>query len=167
MNRGQIFSIDLLFGVIILLLGIGILLGAVEINTYNQKQQIAQENINQKTILAAQVITNSTEWDCNFDQFHAAYSINRDKFGNETLGNTLAKLKEKTTLMDYNIKLILGTDIIYDEISNSNNIVVFDLNVLTCKNTTDFNMLKNCVITSSICYDQNIKKETLRLMVAK
>ena len=79
----------------------------------------------------------------------------------------MAKLKEKTNLVDYNIRLLLGNDIIYNEISNSNNIVVFDLNVLTCKNTTDFNMLKNCVITSSICYDGNIKKETLRLMVAK
>jgi len=168
MNKGQLFSIDLLFGVILLIFGTGLLLGAAEINTYNQKQQINHDEIMEKTILAAQVITNSSEWDCNFDGTHAAYSLNRDKFLS-TFGNTLEKIKQKANLIDYNIRINLGEEIIYDNIITSKELIVFDLNVLTCTNTTDFNMLKKCMDMPNgpACYSNNIRKEIFRLMVAK
>jgi hypothetical protein len=164
MNKGQLFSIDLLFGVIILIFGIGLLISAAEINTYNQKQENNYTELVNKTILATQVITNSIDWDCNFDKTHAAYSINKDKFL-ATPGNTI---KEKANLIDYNIRITIGElPPIYDEIINSKDAIVYELEILTCNNTTDFNMLKNCMSTNSTCYNESIKKEIFKLMVAK
>lgn len=167
MNKGQIFSIDLLFGVILLLFGIGILISAAEINSYNQKQENTHNELVTKTILAAQVITNSTEWDCNFDGTHAAYSLNKDKFLAES-GNTIIKIKEKANLMDYNIRITLGElPPLYDELTDSKDAIVYKLDVLTCNNTTDFNMLKKCMSTDLSCYNNFIKKETFELRVSK
>lgn len=167
MSKGQIFSIDLLFGVILLLFGIGVLINAAEINSYNQKQENTYEELVTKTILAAQVITNSAEWDCNFDETHAAYSLNKDKFLAAS-GNTIMNIKEKANLLDYNIRITLGEQpSLYDEIINSKDAIVYDLNILTCNNTTDFNRLRKCMNTNSNCYDNFIKKEKFTLMVAK
>lgn len=167
MNKGQLFSIDLLFGVILLLFGIGILISAAEINSYNQKQENNYNELLTKTILASQVITNSTEWDCNFGETHAAYSLNKDKFS-IAFGNTTTKIKEKANLLDYNIKITIGdTPPLYEELINSKDVVVYTLDILTCNNTTDFNMLKKCMSADSTCYNSFIKKETFKLMVAK
>lgn len=166
MNKGQIFSIDLLFAVILLIFAIGILISAAEINSYNQKQELEHKEITQKTILGAQVITNSTEWDCNFDGAHAAYSLNIDKFlSNE---NNIEKIKQKANLLDFNIRINFGELApVYDEIITTENTIVYELNILTCTNSTDFNMLKKCMTTNETCFDNFIKKETFKLMVAK
>lgn len=165
MNKGQLFSIDLLFGVILLLFGVGVLIGAAEMNMYNQKEQIIHNELVEKTILGAQVITNAQEWDCNFDNTHAAYSLNTDKFFDAA--NTIEKIKQKTNLVDYNIRITLGETIAYDDVMTPKNAIAYDLNILTCTNDTNFSMLKNCMTTNSDCYTEFIKKETLRLMVTK
>jgi len=166
-NKGQIFSIDLLFAVILLIFAIGLLLGAAEINNYNQKQQNMNAELIQKTIIGAQVITNSSEWDCNLDNTHAAYSLNLDKF-KSTSGNTIEKIKQKANLTDYNIKIVIGELTLYEEnLLNLKNAISFDLNILTCTNSTNFNMLKNCMSTNYSCYSEIIKKEKFTLVVAK
>lgn len=166
-NKGQIFSIDLLFGVILLLFGIGILIGAAEINNYNQKQQMNHEELVQKAILGAEIITNAKEWDCNFDGTHAAYSLNKNTFAIDA-GNTIEQIKEKANLRDYNLRIMINQNIIYDEIVNYKDAIVFDLNIVTCtNNTTDFEMLRNCMNSKTACFDGNINKEIFSLMVAK
>ena len=165
MSKGQLFSTDLLFGVVLLIFGLGILIGAAEMNMYNQKQELTQNELINKTILAAQIITNSNEWDCNFDTTHAAYSINKNKFYEPNF--TIENIKQKTNLVDYNIRIVIGEEVIYNEIQNQKNVIAYDLNILTCNNSTTFNMLKYCMNTGANCYNNDIKKEVLSLMVAK
>lgn len=141
-------------------------MGAAEINYYNQKQQINHENLAEQAILGSQIITNASEWDCNFDGIHAAYSINKNKFLTDS-GNTIEKIKQKANLTDYNIRVMLNQTIVYDDIITYKDAIVFDLNILTCINPNEFSKLKNCMTSEPGCFDGNLNKEIFSLMVAK
>jgi hypothetical protein len=163
MNKGQIFSIDMLFGMIVLILGVGVLLGAAEINFYNFSQQIRHDELVQKTITGAQVITNSKYFGCKFGEANTAYSINYDTIRSITL----EQLKEKANLLDYNIRLTVSGEVLFDDIENSKNLVGVDLDILHCTNYATFNGLKECLTSNPTCGNGDVKKTTFRLEVAK
>lgn len=165
MHKGQIFSLDVLFAIVILIFGVGLLIGAAEINFYNYRQALEYKELVQKTITGAQVIANSEKWDCNFSNFHSAYSINKDKFQT----TTIKEIKTKTNLTDYNIRISIGDEMIYSDLLSTTNLVVIDLNILACNNFANFSMLKKCMDLGEICNneDQNIEKTILRVEAGK
>ena len=166
MNKGQIFSIDMLFAIILLIFSIGIIIGSAEINTYNQKQQINQNNLITKTIIGAEVITNSNEWKCDLNNTHLPYSINMNKFN--TTNFPLEKIKEKANLTTYNIRISINNEIIYNEnIEENKDLIVHELEILTCTNQTTFNELKECIDKNENCPNELISKKIFKLEVAK
>lgn len=169
MNKGQIFSTDLLFGLILVVFGIGVLIGSAEINTYNQQQQINHSSLVKKTITGAEIITNSIEWDCDFNQTHVAYSINTTKFNPKNF--SLEEIKTKTNLVDYNIRIMIDEEVIYEDIESATyNMLGQELKIITCTNETKFNELKECIINGEeICLNETttINNKILKLEVAK
>lgn len=167
MNKGQIFSIDMLFGIIVLIFGVGLLIGAAELNFYNSRQTLEHNELIQKAIIGAEVITNYKEWDCNLTNTHPAYSINKDKLRLKTI----SEIKQKANLTEYNIRITIDEEILFtdSQIQEASNLTAFDLNILTCNDSADFNSLRNCIIEGEICssIDQNIKNSIFKIEVAK
>ncbi|MFA7133773.1 MAG: hypothetical protein WC122_02230 [archaeon] len=165
MNKGQIFSIDLLFAIVLIIFAIGVLIGSAEINNYNQKQQIIKNNLITKTIIGAEVLTNSSEWNCDLNNTHPAYSINTDLFN---LNNfTLNEIKTKANLIDYNIRISLNDEILYEDIEENKDAIIHELDILSCTNQTTFNELKECIDKNENCPNELINKKIFKLEVAK
>lgn len=165
MHKGQVFSVDMLFGIILLIFGIGILIGAAEINFYNYRETLEQKEILQKAIIGAQIFSNSEELDCYFSDMHLPYSINREKL----VLMDIEGIKQKTNLTDYKIQISINEEVIFSDTDSTTDLIAIDLNILTCNNYADFNMLKACMTKNERCYapDANISESKLKIEVAK
>ncbi len=168
MHKGQIFSTDFLFGMILVILGVGLLLASFEINSYNTKENALRSIMKEKVETAALVLVNNIDFDCNYGGTEIAYSINTDKLNLET--TNLIKLKEKLGLSDYNVNISLSTPFVayVTEILPNDNIIGIDLNVLTCTNAIKYADINKCISTSiSSCQSTAIQLKKLSIKVAK
>jgi len=167
MHKGQIFSTDLLFAMVIIVLCLGTIVSAYEFNLYNQKQHTIQKDLKEKTETAIIILTNSVA-NCQINDFNGrtmslAYSINTNKL--TTLAANPKTLKEALAIQDLNLQIKLSTSgTILNEVINAQNIVGIDLSVMTCNSSATMSDLNACM-TLGTC--NNIKKETLSLKVKK
>jgi hypothetical protein len=164
MNRGQIFSMDLLASMIIIILGLGLLTSIGEINFYNTKQKQGFESLKQKTETALIILTNSTKFDCNIEGIELAYSIDENKI------NLLseAEIKKELGLKDYNAQIYTQTRTIINDAMGFDNIASIDINIAYCKNTPIFEDINNCMRSEDgACYDTKLLLKTLTLRVGK
>jgi len=163
MHKGQIFSIDLLASMVIIILGFGLLTSLGEINLYNTKQKQSFEILKQKTETALIIFTNSPRYDCNIEGIQLAYSLDENKL------NLLTEqeIKKELGLMDYNVQIHTETNTILNDTLNQENIASIDLNIAYCKNNPTFEDLTNCTNSGGTCYDTKLMLKTLTIRVGK
>ncbi len=169
MHKGQIFSTDLLFGMVILIFGFGLILALAETSMYDSKHTKNEQQLQEKTELALLLLTSSPIGQCDLNGTKIPYSINKDKFAiiNAT---TQKALKKALLLEDNNVTLsFTGTTrtILIDELLKNPNIISIDTNVLVCTNSTKFNDLNNCLSAVSPCNNTNISIQTVTLKVGQ
>ncbi|MFA6268787.1 MAG: hypothetical protein WCW13_03870 [archaeon] len=165
MSKGQIFSIDFILAMVLVIFGIGTMMAIAEFNMYNIKQKQEYSNLTEKTQSALIVIANSEWSSCKIGNTFFPYSINSDKL-NLLIQNPV-ELKKRLALQDYNTQIISdGTRINYDTI-NSDNIVALELNILYCNNSTTATDVNNCMNSTTKCTNNNFKTGNISIKVGQ
>jgi hypothetical protein len=160
-QKGQVFSIDLLIAIFLLIFGAGMLMAAAEFRIYNLKQDYQKTQLLATAENAAEIISDSNWSGCTFGKHSLAYSINKDKI---TSPATVLAIKQRTGLKDYNISLSVGSTIVIDETTDANNAVVIKFSILTCNNTTTFSDINACLYQSA-CNPLKVQNEEIILKV--
>lgn len=163
MFKGQIFSMDFLISMTIIILGIGVVFGLTEINFYNNQQQQVFNKMKQKTETAMIILANSPEFDCNIGTVELAYSLDANKLQNYSP----AELKNRLGLSEYLVSLIVDSNQIINDALNSRNIIGFDLNVAYCKNNTKITDLKLCANSTPMCNNKDFSMKTITIKVGQ
>ena len=170
MDKGQIFSTDLLFGMAIILFGFGLMLMLSETSMYDSKHAMNEKQLQEKTQLALLLLTSSSIGQCDLNGTSIPYSINKSKFATITPTTQIA-LKKLLLLEDKNVQIELsdGTAPIMDPIGTAN-IITMDINILVCNNSTKFSDLNNCLSATTSCNNlvtQKIQLQQLRIKVGQ
>jgi len=163
MNKGQIFSLDFIIAMILMVFFLGLLLSLGELQGYERKEKRILYELESKTEAALISLVNSPQFSCKLDtNSFLAYSFDIKKIDlitNEDLKNSIG-------LLDYNLSLFLdGTQVTgHEDIHSGKNIYAIDVNILYCNGEVSFTELNNCM--SGSCGD-TINKQTLKLKVSK
>jgi hypothetical protein len=166
MHKGQIFSTDLLFGMVIIILGLGLMIGLIETSTYDSKHASNEKYFEEKTQLALMLLTSSKVGQCDLNGITLPNSINTDKINSST---DAISLKKSILLQDYNIQLKLSKEgeVIKETLPGTRTIAI-DINVLVCNKNTTFLDLNNCLSSTTICDNRPlISMQTLTLEVGE
>ncbi len=169
MNKGQIFSIDLLFASIIAILLIGVLINVIEIKNYEQKDSILQTDFDLSSEAALNVLLNG-KYSCEFNNINISNSIDRGKLHN----STIEELSKELGLIDKNFEIWT-----IDTLSNSpikskgiigENANVYEIDFLDCEfigetDTRIFENLNNLIKTNTT--QEIAQKNTLLFKVSK
>ena len=163
-NNGQIFSLDLIFATILIILFIGILINITEVNNYQTKENILKSEFYLRGQTAINLLTHG-EFSCDFEEMKLGNSLNKSKF----ISTEYTKLPEKLGLIDVNFEIYLNNNKSkwVGEITGDN-VLVFSLDVLTCDNSNnpvDINSIKACLKNQED--DCSIRKENIVLKVSK
>jgi len=170
MAKGQIFSTDLLFGMVILIFGFGLMLALAETSMYDAKHTKNERQLQEKTELALLLLTSSPIGQCDLNGTKIPYSINKDKF---TIINatTQKQLKKALLLEDNNVNLSFtgtaSTTTLISELVRNANIISIDANIVVCTNTTTFYDLNNCLSAVSPCTNPKISMQKVTLTVGQ
>lgn len=171
MHKGQIFSTDFLFAMILIILGFGVLTSLGEFNLYNTKQKAEFSLLKEKTQTGIITLANSPNLTCDANTISLAYSIDINKLSELTKTNS-KNLKNIIALPDNNITLSItsalsGTPQYYvNEETNYENIVLIDVNVLLCNKDLNYYDLNVCMTTTN-CVRPSLWKGTLTLKVGE
>jgi len=157
MNKGQIFSTDLLFGMVIIIFGFGLMLALTETSSFDAKHARIEKQLQEKTEVALLLLTSSPIGQCDLN-VKLPYSINTEKL--TSLGSVA--LKKALLLEDNNVSISLsgGTTLI-NETPNTANIISIDLNVFVCDNSTKFSDLNTCLSSTIPC--NNLQTLTIKV----
>ncbi|MFA6064760.1 MAG: hypothetical protein WCW44_00635 [archaeon] len=164
MHKGQIFSTDLLFGMVIIIFGFGLMLTLAETSMYDSKHTINEKQLQQKTELALLLLTSSPIGQCDLNGTLLPYSVNKDKI----FSMNSKTLKQALLLSDYNVQLTFsdGNKPIFEQ-TNTSNIISIDVNALICTNKTTFKDLNSCLSSITPCNTSKIGMQTITLKVGR
>lgn len=172
LNKGQIFSIDFLFAMILVIVSMALLMNAIQFKTYEAKDLVEKQILAEKTNAAVIALTEG-EFSCNFDQnIPLAYSVDINKLLDANkLGADI--IKQKLGLADYNIHLTVtrypagGTTIVNDTLGE--NTFFAEMDILACEKSVDirFADLNKCLVEGISCKSANASKQKLTLGVSK
>lgn len=163
MNRGQIFSIDFLIAMILMIFFLGLILSLGELQGYERKEERIRYELASKTEAALISLINSPQFSCELDNnSFLAYSLDFNKIDNISTKN----LKEAIGLDGYNLSLSINYNQFpkHDEILTGKNIYVTDVKILYCNKGVSFYDLNNCM--NSTCTG-NVENQTLQMKVIK
>ena len=144
MNKGQIFSIDFLFAMVLMIFFLGMLIGLGEMQNYEKKEQTIRAELETRTQAALITLTNSNDFTCKTDLgTHLAYSIDLSKL----IPKTNIDTKNNLGLKDYNLSILLDNIIQTgkDDAHFGKNIYAFDINILQCNGIVNFSDINNCM----------------------
>ena len=100
MNKGQIFSIDFIIAMILMIFFLGSLLSLGELQNYERKERRIIYELESKTEAALITLTNSPSYSCKLDtNSFLAYSVDINKIKNIKHND----LKNSIGLNDYNL----------------------------------------------------------------
>jgi len=163
MNRGQIFSIDFLIAMILMIFFLGLILSLGELQGYERKEERIRYELESKTESALISLVNSPDYACKLDtNSYLAYSFDYSKI------NLISQddLKKSLGLIDYNLSLILNghIDVNHNDAHNGTNVYAIDLNVLYCDSEVNFSDLNSCM--NGTC-SPTLSNQILKLKVSK
>ncbi len=149
--KAQIFAVDVIISIILVILAIGIISAAAEFNFYNSKQQTSYAILKQKAETAAIVLANSNWSSCSTGNTNLSYSINTIKINaiNPNPDTRKAEIKKRLGLEGYKANIILQTPVAYEilnEEMTDPNAVSLELNVFVCTGgNVAQNLLNSCM----------------------
>ncbi len=165
MTKGQIFSLDFLIAVSILILGIGLLMNSVYLSTYEAKEKLEKRNLSEKAEAGLTALFSNANAGCDVNGHYAAHSINLSKLDNLT--STDAKdiaLKKALGLGDMNVSLEVGGNQKINDGMNLRNIYAVEIDVMACENSSvTFTALRNCMNGASCAGPITQKKLKIRV----
>jgi hypothetical protein len=143
MERGQIFSLDFILAVVLLVLFLGTIINATNMQQYTSKVELLDQELNSSIETAAITLLNG-KYSCEYANTKLASSI-------DLVLLTSASATEVKSYLGLEDKLIFleidGTPI-FDETTGSEQMYVFDFNVLTCDSPIDIQTLVFCSMVS-------------------
>ena len=148
-QRGQIFSIDLILAMILVILAIGLLFNAANLRAFEAKEDAMSGEVREKAEAAAIALTNGGATSCSVGSSALAYSIDMAKI-NAYAANPEA-LKKILGLQGYSVQLSVstkaGSSVIIDDKSETKNAVAFEAQVLACTQSSKvlFEEISNCM----------------------
>lgn len=164
MRKGQIFSVDFLIAITIVVLIISTFLIAVEKSNFDKKENFDSTKLGQKLSASAfSLIT--TNYSCETNEQKIMYSVDKAK-----VITNQDTLKKEIGLLDYNVQIVLigenTTEILNEELTG-NNIYVIDFDVLVCENSNSLNFLDTIDCIDGKCYSSKVTKQKLTIRVSK
>lgn len=165
MHKGQIFSIDFLIAMGIVVLLIGTILLATEKQNFYQTEENEHNKLTTKINNGLLALFATGEYDCNLENQRLKYSLDINK-----LIQKKATIKQKIGLIDYNVQLIIETDIsvqILNEELKDDTIYALDMNILTCIDSNKLSYLDLFNCREGTCYSANLKERKLSIRVSK
>jgi len=162
MNKGQIFSIDFVIAMILMIFFLGLLLNLGELQSYERKERRITYELESKTEAALITLTNSPNYSCKLDtNSFLAYSFDRNKIKNINHND----LKNSIGLNDYNLSLLFNpTNPNHIDEHNGLNIYSIDINVLFCDGDISYQDINNCHFGAC---SGSIEKQVLSVRVSK
>ena len=158
-NRGQIFSIDLILAVILIILFIGVTINIAEHKTYNEKEVLEKRELNNTAEAAAIALLNG-KYSCTSGGLALSNTINTTKI----MGASNLDINNYLGLNDFNSQISLGgIPTAMNDLLTGANTVVYNFDVLTCSGNTDIDLkeLNKCIQGKPCTY----AKKTLILKV--
>ena len=146
MSRGQIFSSDFLFAMILVIFGAGLLFSLFEFRAYDAKENSLSSQFDTKSSSALLTLANSPFFACDLNGISPAFSIDANKISQLSP----VSIKHLLGLSDYNVQIAISgisPPVVFDPIS-SQKIVALDLNIALCINSPSFADLNSCVASS-------------------
>jgi len=163
MNKGQIFSIDFIIAMILMIFFLGSLLSLGELQNYERKERRIIYELESKTEAALITLTNSPSYSCKLDtNSFLAYSFDLNKIKNINHDD----LKKSVGLNDYNLSLLLDHSFVLNHVDEHNglNIYSIDINILFCDGDISYQDINKCHFGAC---GGNIKKQVLSVGVSK
>ncbi len=158
MRKGQIFSIDFLIAMIIVVLIIGTFVLIVEKKNFDARENFEATKLEQKLGAAVFALIN-TNYSCEAEGSKIMYSIDKEKVLAEK-----DTLKEKLGMMDYSLQIKLigtGETEILNEDETGRNIYVIDFDIMVCENSSGIDLNDTFYCSNGTCENGNLKKEKL------
>ena len=152
MNKGQIFSIDFILAIVLVILFMGTIITFSETQLYSEKENILTTKLMKQTDAGLVVLLNG-KYSCKLES-----GINLANSLNISLIATANKdpLKKYLGLNDNNVSLkIDGTPLNLDEVSTKNTIIILDQNILVCTSQVLISDLNNCLRGSNCTLTEN------------
>lgn len=144
-NKGQIFSVDLIISLIIMIVFLGAIIGITESKAYAEKEKAIYNNLLNKTDAGFVSLTNSF-YSCDSNGLNLAFSIDKEKIN----GASETSLKQQMGLLDFNTYLEVDSTIIIDNSITGDFIVSMDKNILVCENGINRTDIINCINGSCV-----------------
>jgi hypothetical protein len=136
-KKGQIFSIDFIISMIVVIFMIGLVFYIANLNSFSQNEKINKDLFYSRTESALMLLVNSPKYGCYIEDKLLPFSINSSKLNTFTQATDISK---HLGLSDYDFKIvyansadqniIVGTQG-YDSTSSKSKIIL-DLNVVLC-----------------------------------
>jgi hypothetical protein len=161
--KGQIFSLDFIIAIVIVIVFFGTILNAYETRNIMFKQEIENQFIIEKSNNAFLLLTSNFPCETK-NGVVLPHTINVEKM-NDFLGDeSVYELKRKINLENNNVILRINGNKIVDEGQlNKKTIVVIEKDILTCSNTIDFEEFEKCLTGGNCDYIE----QKISLMVSK
>ena len=163
MNKGQLFSIDFVIAMILMIFFLGSLLSLGELQSYERKERRITYELESKTETALITLTNSPNYSCKLDtNSFLAYSFDLNKIKNITHDD----LKKSIGLKDYNLSLLLNNSLVQNHVDDHAglNIYSIDVEVLFCDGNISYQDINNCQFGAC---SHGVEKKILSVGVSK
>jgi len=171
MNKGQIFSIDFIIAMILVVLSIGIIFSAGQTKMFEIKEENTKQIMMEKTESALIKLLGDPTIECTIDtNLTLPFSIDKTKLGAKT--STPAKqtlFKEEMALQGYNVVLErMGESSaeINDTLSGENTFAV-EADVMVCEGAPAYADLNACLVGNTSLCGEKLTKQKLILKVNK
>ena len=142
MNKGQIFSIDFILAIALVILFTGTIITFSETQLYSEKENILTTKLMKQTDAGLVALLNG-KYSCQLESgINLANSLNTITVSS---ANEIA-LKEYLGLNENNVSLKLGGDPLnLDDLQTNNTRVILDQNILVCAGDLLISDLNNCL----------------------
>jgi len=164
-ERGQVFSLDLLIAMVLVVLGIGLLLNAAELRAYEAKESSLRAEMQEKAEAALIAFTNSKVIACAADSTPLAFTADYAKLNAMNSAAGREALKKFLGLQGYNVQLSVGATTALNDSPNEGNIVALEAPVMTCTSSATLTMKDVGDCATGSC--TKLTKQTISLKVSR
>ena len=152
MNKGQIFSIDFILAIVLVILFMGTIITFSETQLYSEKENILTTKLMKQTDAGLVALLNG-KYSCKLESgINLANSLDKSQISSENNDS----LKKYLGLNDNNVSLKLdGTALNLDETHTKTTRIILDQNILVCTGQVLISDLNNCLRGSNCTLTEN------------
>ncbi len=138
-HKGQIFSLDFIIAMTIIILFLALMINTAEIKTHEIKEGLLDKELQNKANSALLALSNGN-YSCKMNNSNIAFSID-----NTVLSSTsLTEIKEYLGLQKHKASIFIDNAELFSE-EMGEEIFSVEVDVLECNNGISFSELQNCL----------------------